>query len=86
MPTNNDGETTNREDFTDPIQLNDSPDNNPMPFTTGVYSQEPITYKHPYTLLVPSITPTYTSSRYTNRKYCFFYVNLTFACNDYAWK
>ena len=38
MPTNNDGDTT-REDFNDPIQLNDSPNNNPIPFTTGVYNQ-----------------------------------------------
>ena len=51
MPTNNDGETTNREDFTDPIQLNDSPNNNYIFFTTGVYNQKPITYKHPNTLL-----------------------------------
>ena len=80
--------------FNEPIQyVNDSPtslpdqrsNTNPIPFTTGVYSQEPITYKHPYILLVPSITPTYTSSRYTNRKYCLFYLNLTFASNDYAW-
>ena len=85
MPTNNDGDTTNRDKFNEPIPyMNDSPNNNPMPFTTGVYNQEPITYKHPYTLFVPSITPTYTSSRYANRKYCLFYVNLTFASNDYA--
>ena len=85
MPNNNDGETTNREDFNDPIQLNDSPNNNFIPFTTGVYNQEPISYKHPYTLFVPPITPQYTSSRYANRKYCLFYVNLTFASNYYAW-
>ena len=64
--------------------MNDSPNTNPILFTTGVYSQEPITYKHPYTLFVPSITQQYTSSRYANRKYCLFYVNLTFASNDYA--
>ena len=63
--------------------MNDSPNKNPIPFTIGVYSQEPITYKHPYTLVVFSITPSYTSSRYANRKYCLFYVNLTFASNDY---
>ena len=39
------GNTTNREDFNEPIQyMNDSPNNNPIPFTTGVYNQEPITY------------------------------------------
>ena len=43
--------------------MNDSPNTNPIPFTTDVYSQEPITYKQPYTLLAPSITPQYTSSR-----------------------
>ena len=47
-PTNN-GDT-NREDFNEPIQLNDSPNTNPIPFTTGVYNKEPISYKHPYTL------------------------------------
>ena len=62
MPTNNDGDTTNKDEFNKPIQyVNDSPDNNLMPFTTGVYNQKPIIYKHPYTLFVPSITPTYTS-------------------------
>ena len=85
MSPTNDGNKTNIEDFNEPIQyMNDSPNNNPMPFTTGVYNQEPITYKHPYTLFVPSITPKYTSSRYANRKYCLFYVNLTFASNDYV--
>ena len=54
MPTNNDGETTNREDFYDPTQLNDFLNNNPIPFTTGVYNQKPITYKHPYTLFFSS--------------------------------
>ena len=43
MPTTNDGDTNNREDFTDPIQLNDSPTNNPIPFSTCAYNQEPIT-------------------------------------------
>ena len=85
MPTNNDGDTNNRVDFTDPIQLNDSPNNNPIPLTTGVNTQEPIIYKHPYTLFAPLITPSYTSSRYVNRKYCLYYVNLTFASNDYVW-
>ena len=84
MLINNDGDTNNREDFTDPIQLNDSP-NTPIPFTTGVYNQEPITYKDPYTLFIPPITLLYTSSRNTNRKYCLFYVNLTFASDDYNW-
>ena len=42
MPTNNDGET-NRDEFNEPIQYkNDSPNTNPIPFTTGVYSKEPI--------------------------------------------
>ena len=85
MPTTNNGDSNNREDFIDPIQLNDYPNNNPIPFTTGVYNKEPITYKHPYTLFVPSITSAYTSSRYANREYCLFYINHTFASNDYAW-
>ena len=85
-PTNTDWDTTNRDDFNESIQyMNDSPNTYPMPFTTGVYNQDPITYKHPYTLFVPLITPQYTSSRYANRKYCSFYVNLTFASNDYDW-
>ena len=84
MPTNNNGDKNNREDFTDPIQLNDSYNNNPIPFTTRVFSQEPITYKHPYTLFIPSITQSYTSARYANRIYCLIYVNLTFASNDYT--
>ena len=83
--SHNDGDTNNKDDFTDPIQLNDSPNINHIPFTTGVYNQEPITYKHPFTLFVFPITPLYTSSRYANRKYCLFYVNLTFASNDYVW-
>ena len=66
---NNDKDTTNREAFNDPIQLNDSPYTNPMPFTTDVYNQKPITYKHPYTLFVFQITPSYSSSRYANNKY-----------------
>ena len=65
--------------------MNDSPNINHIPFTTGVYNQEPITYKHSYTVLVPPITPSYISSRYANRKYYLFYINLTFASNDYAW-
>ena len=65
--------------------MNDSPNNNPIPITTGVYNQDPITYEHPYTLFVFPITLHYTSSRYANRKYCLFYVNLTFASNDYVW-
>ena len=86
MSPTNDGDTTNRDEFNDPIQyVNDSPNNNPMPFTTGVYNQKPITYKHPYTLFVLPITPQYISSRYSNRKYCLFNVNLTFASNDYVW-
>ena len=84
LMSTNDGDKTNRKDLNEPIQyLNDSPDNNPIAFTTGVYNQEPITYKHPYTLFVPPITPQYTSLRYANRKYCLFYVNLTFASNYY---
>ena len=55
MSPTNDGDTNNKEDFIDPIQLNHSHTNNPLPFTTGVYNQEPITYKHPYTLFVPPI-------------------------------
>ena len=81
-PTNN----PRRERFTEPIQnMNDSFNTNPIPFTTGVYSHDPITYKHSYTLFVPSISQQYTSSRYANRKYFLFFVNLTFAPNDYAW-
>ena len=94
MPTNNNGDTTNRDEFNESIQyMNDSStslldqrsNTNPILFTTGVYNQEPITYQHPYTLFVPPITPQYTSSRYANRKYCLFFINLTFASNDYAW-
>ena len=93
MLTNNDGDTTNRDEFNKPIQyMNDSPtslsdkrsNTNPIPFTTGVYSQEPITYKHPYTLFVPSLTPQYRSSSYANKKYCLLYANLTLASDDYA--
>ena len=58
--------------------MNDSPNTNPIRFTIGVYNQEPITYKHPYTLFVPLITPQDISSRYANKKYCLFFVNLTF--------
>ena len=73
--------------------MNDSSNINPMPssdkvlasFTTDVNNQERITYKYPYTLFVPPITPQYTSSKYANRKYCLFYVNITFASNDYVW-
>ena len=85
MPINHDGETTHRADYTDPIQLNNSPNNNPISFTTGVKNQDPITYKLPYTLFVFTISPLYISSRYATIKYCLFYVNLTFASNDYAW-
>ena len=49
-----------------------SPNNNPIPFTIGVYNQEPITYKHPYTFCVTPITLQYTSSRYANIK-CFYF-------------
>ena len=39
MPTYNDGNTTNRNEFNAPIQyINDFPNNNFMPFTTGVYN------------------------------------------------
>ena len=73
--------------------MNDSSNINPMPssdkvlasFTTDVNNQERITYKYQYTLFVPPITPQYTSSKYANRKYCLFYVNITFASNDYVW-
>ena len=41
--TNNDGGTTNNDDFNKTIQLNDSPNINPILFTTDVYNQEPIT-------------------------------------------
>ena len=86
MFTYNDEDTTNREEFTKYIQyINDSPYTNPMPFITAVYTQKQITYKHPYTLFVPSLTPQYTSSRYANRKNCLFYVNLTFDSNNYVW-
>ena len=56
----------------------------PFPLATSVYTQKPISYKHPYTLFVPSITPSYTSSKYEFRKYCLFSVNLTFVSNGYA--
>ena len=83
MPTNA-GDTNNKEEFNDPIQyMNDSPNTNPIPFTTGVYNYKPVAYKHPYTLFIPSI---YTSSRYANKKYCLFYINLSFALNDYTWE
>ena len=63
MSSTNDRDKPNREEFNEPIKyMNDSPNNNPMLFTTGVNTQEPITYKHPYTLFVPPITPQYTSS------------------------
>ena len=40
MRTNNDGYTTNRDEFNKPLQyMNDSPNTNPIPFTTGVYNQ-----------------------------------------------
>ena len=52
MSSTNDGDTTNREEFNEPIQyMNDSHNNNPIPFTTDVYNQEPITYKHQYNCL-----------------------------------
>ena len=51
MPTNNDKDTTNRAELNEPIQcMNDFPNTNAIPFTTNVFTQEPITYKHPYTL------------------------------------
>ena len=85
MSPTNDGDATNRKDINEPIQyMNDSPNNNHILFTTSLYNQEPITYKHPYTLFVPPITIQYTSSRYANKKYCLFYVNLTFESNDYV--
>ena len=37
----NDGDTNNKDDFTDLIQLNNSPNINLIPFITGVYNQEP---------------------------------------------
>ena len=92
MSPSNDGDTTNREDINDPIKLNNSTtslsdqrySNNPMPFTTGFYNQESITYKHSYTLFVPPITLQYTRSRYANRKNCLFYVNFTLASKNYV--
>ena len=49
MPTNNDGDTTIRDEFIKSIQyMNDSPNTNPIPFTTGVYTHEPTTYTLPY--------------------------------------
>ena len=76
--------TPNRKEFNDPIQyMNDSPNTNPIPFTTVVYNQEPVTYKHAYTLFLFSI---YTSSRYANKMYCLFYINLLFTLNDYTWE
>ena len=86
MPTNagNSTNTPNREEYNDQIQyMNDSPNTNPISFTTGVYNQKPVTYKHPYTLFLPSI---YTRLRYANKKYCLFYINLSFALNDYTWE
>ena len=39
MSPTNDGDTTNKKDFKKPIQyMNDSFNNNPMPFTIGVYN------------------------------------------------
>ena len=76
--------TPNKKEFNDPIQyINDSPNTNPISFTTRVYNQEPVTYKHLYTLFQPSI---YTSSRYANKKYCVYYTKLSFALNDYTWE
>ena len=43
-PTNTDRDTANRDDYNEPIQLNDSPNNNPISFSIGVYNQEHITY------------------------------------------
>ena len=90
----NNGDTRTREDLNQFIQyVNDIPTslsdkrarNNPMPFTINVYTQKPMTYKHPYTLFVFQITAQYTCTRYANRKYCVFYVNLKFAAMDYDW-
>ena len=36
MSLTNNGDTNNEKDFNYLIQLNDSPNNNPIPFTTGV--------------------------------------------------
>ena len=81
----NDRTTINREDFNKPIQyVNDFTNNNPMRISNGVYNQKQITYKHSYTLFVPSMTPQYTSSRYANKQYCLFYVNHLFASNNYV--
>ena len=61
-PTTTDTDTTSMDDLNRPIQyMNDSSNNNFMPFITGVYNQEPVTYKHSYTLFLPLITPQYTS-------------------------
>ena len=41
MSPTNDGDTTNREEFNEPIQyINDSPNNNPIPFSTNVYNHK----------------------------------------------
>ena len=62
MLPNNDGDTTNRKDFNKPIQYgNYSPNNNSISITTGVDNQEPITYKHQYTLFVFPMTPQLTN-------------------------
>ena len=58
MPTNIDRDTTNKDEVNEPIQyMNDPPNTNLIPFITGVYNQDTITYKHPYTLFEHSITP-----------------------------
>ena len=73
MFSTNDRDTFNRDDFNEPIQyINDFLNSNPMPFTTGVYNQEPISYIHPYTLYLPPITPQYTSSRYAIENIVYF--------------
>ena len=79
MPNTNNKDTTTIDEFNKPNQyLNDSPNMNPTSFIVGVDNQEPITYKHPYTLFVPLITSKYNSTKYANRKYCLFFINLTF--------
>ena len=35
--------------------MNDFSNSNLMPFTTSVYNQQPITYKHLYILFVPHL-------------------------------
>ena len=42
--TNTNRDTTKGDDYDEPIQYVNDFSNNPIPFITGVYNQEPITY------------------------------------------